>query len=313
MRIVFAGSPKIAVLPLRMVAKEFDVVGVLTNQDSCCGRGLCIEAPEVKREAERLGLPVFQPERLDADFRNQIASLYPDILVVVAFGRIFGPKFLSLFPLGGINLHPSLLPRYRGCSPIPAVIAAGDSETGVTIQRLALKMDTGDILSQIRVPLSGTETTASLTDTLSELGAQLLVATLEGLASGTVQGIPQDESKATYCTMITKEDGCIDWAFDAVVIERKVRAFDPWPRAWTLFKGRVLNILQAHLYTGNANQKTGLPGTVLGMDKNDGILIQTGNGILAVTRLQLATKKALDWMPFLNGTRDLIGSVLGGR
>jgi methionyl-tRNA formyltransferase len=313
MRILFAGSPEIAVPSLTRLAHAHEVVGVLTNPDRCCGRGLTPGAPHVKEEALRLRLPVFQPERLDEAFRIQVSALKPDILVVVAFGKIFGPKFLGLFPLGGINLHPSLLPLYRGCSPIPAVIAAGEAETGISVQRLALKMDAGDILAQVPIPLSCTETTETLTRDLSFKGADLLAETLELLASDKIRPVPQDESRATYCSMITKESGCIDWAEAALTIERKVRAFDPWPRTWTYAGERALSILSSHIPQTAGGNIADVPGKVLGMDKREGILIQTGNGILAVTRLQFATKKALDWMAFLNGTKDFIGSVLGGR
>jgi methionyl-tRNA formyltransferase len=266
----------------------------------------------VKRKAVELKIPVLQPEKLDRAFRDGVAELDPDILVVVAFGKIFRERFLSLFPLGGINLHPSLLPAYRGPSPIPAAILAGDAETGITVQRLALRMDEGDILAQERVRITADDTTQSLSATISQKGASLLATVLDRLSDGPVAGSPQRESDATYCHLIEKEDGFVNWTEGARKIERMIRAYFPWPRAYTFYRGLRLTLLQATALpdSGAAESR---PGHVGGMDKTHGILINTGKGILAVRRLQLQSRKPMDWQSFLNGNRAFIGSMLGGQ
>ncbi len=309
LKVLFAGTPEMAVPSLVAVAKQYPVVGVLTSPDQEVGRGRKTVPSPVKQKARELGLLVITPEKLDGTVREQVGSLSPEILVVVAYGKIFGPRFLSLFPRGGINLHPSLLPRYRGPSPIPAAILGGDPATGITIQKLALQMDAGPILLQEVIPLNGTETTASLTELCAERGAELLLRVLEGIETGTVKEIPQDEDQATYCKLITKDDGKIQWSTPAVQIERMVRAYDPWPAAWTLYQGAVLKILKASVF--HPSKKGEKEGKVIGVDKEKGILVQTGEGILAIHKLQLQARKVLDFASFLNGERDFIGSILG--
>lgn len=317
MRALFAGSPALAVPSLARTDACCHVVGVLTCCDKPAGRGGSLEASPVKRKAAELGLRLLQPERLDASAIEEVRDLSPDLLVVAAFGRIFSREFLALFPCGGINVHPSLLPRHRGPSPVSAAILAGDAETGVTIQGIAQKFDTGDILAQRVVSLAGDETTGTLTDSLAVVGAELLGGVLGGLSPGGLPvGRPQDESQATYCRIIGKEDGRIDWGRPAAAIERSVRAFDPWPRADTAWKGSSLLLLKTSVYPGTFPGVGGpgaeQPGTVLAADRQRGLLVRTGEGILAVERLQLQFKKPLDWRAFLNGHPDFVGSRLGG-
>ena len=317
MRVLFAGTPAIAVPSLRALAAGHEVVGVLTNPDTAAGRKLQTSQSAVKSAALELGLPVLQPARLDAEARDAVAALRPDILVCVAYGFIFGPKFLALFPQGGVNLHPSLLPRFRGPSPISAAILAGDSETGITVQRLALAMDAGDILVQERFPLSGRETTASLTDYCAEAGAPLVLRALAGLADGSLRGQPQDGSQASFCRLIERQDARIDWQRPALEIDRQVRAFDPWPRAYSEWNGETLTVLESlplpdvSAPAGTPAAPAAVPGSVLRVDKSAGILVQTGQGLLALRRLQLPTKKALDYQSFANGVRGFVGSILG--
>ncbi len=313
MRILYAGTPDIAVPSLERVAAEFDVCGVLTNPDKMKGRGKKVLPPPVKIKALELGIPVFQFPSLRSEAREAVSSLNPDILVVFAYGRIFGPRFLSLFKYGGVNVHPSLLPKYRGSSPILSAILNGEKETGITVQRIALEMDTGDILSQVKLPLTGKETTLSLSETASEMGAELLVKVLHSIEDGNVQAVPQNDLEATYCGKIEKKDGLINWLESAEQIERKIRAFNPWPVCYTFTGGKRLNILEAEIADYNrSNSGNGTPGKILGVDKNKGILIQTGNGVIAVRKLQLQSKKAMDWKTFKNGMPKIIGSVLGG-
>jgi methionyl-tRNA formyltransferase len=326
-RILFAGTPEIAVQPLETIAGKFTICGVLTSPDKPAGRSGQPIPPAVKRKALDLGLAILQPEKLDEPFREQVKRLAPDVLVVVAFGKLFKQEFLDLFPLGAINMHPSLLPKYRGPSPLQAAILAGDTETGVSIQRLVLKMDAGPLLAQRRMSLAGTETTADLTVAAASLGSELLVTVLEQLAAGTLQETPQDEAAATYCRLIKKEDGLIDWSLSAVTIERMNRAYTPWPGIYTSFKGLTLTILKTALFNKSLTDRTVVPavpipepaqevifppGYVWGIDKEAGILVCTGEGMLIIKELQLQSKKAMDWKAFINGNRDLLGAILGG-
>jgi methionyl-tRNA formyltransferase len=325
MRILFAGSPAIAVPALEALhvlirdgngsRERFELAGILTSPDSPKGRHGTPEPSELARAAEQLSQTgkappaVLKPEKLDGALRDAVAALKPELLVSFAYGRIFGPKFLALFPLGGINIHPSLLPQYRGPAPIPAAILNRDRETGISIQTLALQMDSGDILLQERVPLTGRETTASLSATMAQKAALLLPAALKGIAAGTFAPRPQNHKEASYCSLINRKDGCINWNQSAAAIDARIRAFDPWPLCWTLHQGRQLCILQAEPFEGA--DKAAPPGQVLGIDERRGILIQTGEGTLAATVLQFQAKKALEWRAFLHGARNFVGSRLG--
>ncbi len=311
MRILFAGTPEIAVPSLEKLAGNFTVCGVLTNPDRVKGRGKKLLPPPVKTKALELGIPVLQFSTLKGEAREAVRALAPELLVVFAYGRIFGEKFLSLFPYGGLNVHPSLLPKYRGSSPLLSAILAGDAETGVTVQKVAREMDTGDIVKQIVYPLSGTETTASLSEWAAEQGASLIYEAVTDMESGELVSHPQKNEEATYCSKITKEDGRINWMENAGLIERKIRAFTPWPGSFTTFRGKKLNITTAYhdtVYKDSGESS----GKVIGVDKMRGILVQTGSGVLGVTSLQLQSKKVLDWKTFINGTPQIIGSILGG-
>ena len=309
MRIIFAGSPEIAVAPLRTLLENHTVCAILTNPDRPSGRGGAVAETPVAEAARESGVPVLKPDRLGASFRAEIAAFGADLLVVVAYGRIFGPKFLSLFPKGAINLHPSLLPKYRGPSPIPAAILAGDPETGITVQSLALEMDSGDILAQKHIPLSGRETTGSLTELVAEEGAGLLDEVLRNFEA--IEPVAQDPEGVSFCRLISKEDGIIDWSKSAVEIDRMVRAYTPWPEAQTTYDGVGLHILEAEPSDSVAYEGS-QPGVVVGVDTQAGILVKTGSGTLVVKKLKLQSKKALSWKDFLNGARGFVGSVLGG-
>ncbi|MDR2729434.1 MAG: methionyl-tRNA formyltransferase [Treponema sp.] len=318
MRILFAASPAIAVPALEAVLEtdDVDVAGVLTNPDTPRGRnGLAAPtdvgaaaAGFVRKSAETGGknFPVLKPLILDSAVRRQIAPLKADLLVSFAYGKIFGSKFLSLFPAGGINIHPSLLPKYRGPTPVQAAILNREKNTGITIQKLAREMDSGDILAQETVRLTGRETTAVLSELMAKKAAFMLPAVIREIAAGKITGTVQNHNDATYCHLTKREDGLIDWNKSAVQIDARIRAFDPWPLSWTIHNNRELFILEAEAL---ACEKSGKAGLVLGTD--NGILLQTGEGILAVRKLQYQTKKALVWSDFLNGARDFIGSKLG--
>lgn len=332
MRILFAGSPAIAVPSLQLLYDRqqesgLELVGILTRPDAPKGRKgeatpceIGCLAEQLASDAAARGKPIpaiLKFPTLKQEAREAIAALRPDILVSFAYGKIFGPKFLALFPRGGINLHPSLLPRYRGAAPIPAAILNRDSETGLTVQRIALEMDSGDILAQEPVSLSGIENTQSLSDYAATRGAGLLLQVLRDIACGREHATPQDHSQATWCPMLHKEDGRIDWQKSAAEIDAQIRAYTPWPLSFGEHAGKKVYILQAcpaaasesEDAKGVAQPKT-VPGQVLGCDKKRGILIQTGDGILEVQRLQYESKKAQDYQSFINGARDFANTVL---
>jgi methionyl-tRNA formyltransferase len=324
MKVLFAASPAIAVPALEALSREegIELAGVLTNPDSPKGRhGTPFPtetgeaADKINRRLEEQGkrtFPVFKPVKLDALAREQIARVNPDLLVSFAYGHIFGPKFLALFPLGGVNIHPSLLPKYRGSTPVQAAILNRDKVTGISIQRLAQEMDSGDILSVEQLQLTGMETAASLSAVVSEKSALMLPEVLGNITAGKAVGIRQDESQASYCPLIKKDDGIIDWKTGAAEIEARIRAFDPWPLCSTFHNKRQLFILKAGVCEKEDGKSNSCkPGFVMGIDKQAGILVQTGEGILAVTELQYQAKKALCFQDFHNGARDFTGSILG--
>jgi methionyl-tRNA formyltransferase len=311
MKVLFAGTPEIAVPALERLAGRHEVCAVLTNPARAAGRGGREAQPAVAAAAARLGLPVLQPERLGAVEREAVAALAPEVLAVVAYGRIFGPRFLALFPRGGVNLHPSLLPLYRGPSPIQAALSAGDAETGLTVQTLAAEMDAGDILAQERVAIDPDETAVELGARLASLGAVLLCAAVDLIAGGPVAGRPQDHAAATFCRIIEKGDGLVAWAKSARTIYNRYRAFQPWPGLFTTFSGMQLAIRACSPDPGDESAPAGRPGQVLSMDRSGALLVQTGSGLLRVTELQLQQKKAMDARSFVNGHRDILGAVLG--
>lgn len=325
--ILFAGTPEIAVAALETLnehsqradeAVSFSLAGVLTNPDAPTGRGRKIEPPPAKRWALEHGIPVLQPERLDAATRATVVNISADLLVVVAYGRIFGPKFLALFSHGGINMHPSLLPRHRGPSPIQAALLAGDPTTGVTVQYLAREMDSGDIIAQREVPVPIDANAGDMHDLLAREGAELLVECIGSIARETVVARPQDHGAATYCSKINKEDGRISWQRPAREIERQIRAYTPWPGARCRWGDAVLQITAARALDRAATNEDRLsvdsgaarPGTVLGIDNASGILIQTTDGMLAVRRLKPQSRREMDHRSFYNGNPSIIGSIL---
>jgi methionyl-tRNA formyltransferase len=311
MRVLFAGSPSFSVPSLEALQQSHTVCGVLTNPDRPAGRRRELSPTAVKARALELNLKVLQPAAFDPEFLEAVRALRPDLLAVVSFGRIFKADFLDLFPKGAVNVHPSLLPKFRGPAPIPAAIMAGEAETGVTVQRLALKMDSGGIIKVHRHPLNGTETAETLYRELFRAGADLLVEAVDMIAAGTARFVAQKEEEASYSRMLKKSDGRIDWGRDAAYLERMLRAYLPWPGCYTGFQGRQLDLLAGGVYPGPARESKE-KGRVLGIDKNYGILVNTGNGVLYVSRLKLQAKKALSWRQFLNGQNDFLETQLGG-
>lgn len=323
MRVLFAGSPEIAVPSLRMLLQSsHEVCGVLTNPDRERGRGRKLACTAVKEALLDSGaeIPLFQFPDLRSEAEEAVRATRADLLVVYAYGKIFTSRFLELFPRGGINVHPSLLPKYRGAAPIPWAILSGDDETGVTVQKIALEMDRGDILGRRFLSLTGKETTETLSTWAAREGAALLLEILDAMEAGPIQGEPQNESEASWSGKIDREDACINWNLSAREIDRRIRAFIPWPRAYTFLDGQELFLLEAEplesdlLEDGSGTGSSALiPGRVTAVDRNRGILVQTGDGLLALKRIQAKSRKAMDFNSFCNGYGTITGKQLGGE
>jgi methionyl-tRNA formyltransferase len=297
-RIVFMGSPEFALPILQKLAKLYRVVGVVTQPDRPAGRGRQLTSPPIKQLADELHLPAIQPRRLsEPEAFDQLQSWSPDLIVVAAFGQILRPAVLDLPKFGCVNVHASLLPRWRGAAPIQAAILHGDQQTGITIMRMDTGVDTGAILSQKAIPVSPHETSGTLAEKLSALGASLLVETLPDYFSGKVTPQPQDDSQATYAPMLKKEDGLLDFSRSATELERQIRAYNPWPGAFTFWNNQVLKIRRAH--AGNdSNSPSGKQ-----IIHHDAPAITTGEGILVLDELQLAGRNVQTGEAFLRGAR----------
>ena len=304
-KILFMGTPAFAVPSLKALMSAHDVVAVVTQPDRPAGRNRRPRLSPVKQLAQSAGIPVFQPKRIrQPDAIAGLRAANADLFVVVAFGQILPQTVLELPRYGTINVHASLLPRWRGAAPIQAAIRAGDGESGVTIMLLDAGLDTGPTLTSRGLQLAEDETGESLHDKLSVLGADLLVDTLPRFLNGDITPIAQDETRATYAPQIKKEDGEIDWTQPAIVIERLVRAFTPWPGTYTQLDGDLLKIIAGYAAIGSAPS-----GQVCVCDGE--IAIGTGDGLYFPLELQLAGKKRLSIGEFTKGQRNLIGSVLG--
>lgn len=314
MRILFAGTPEIAVPTLRALAEHFDVAAVLTNPDKKGSRGKALLPSAVKVEALSLGLPVLQPDRLRTEARDLVSSYGCDTLVCFAYGKIFGPRFLSLFSGEKLNIHPSLLPLLRGPSPIQGAILNQFERTGISIQRLAAEMDSGDLLHCESFPLQGDETTLSLTDIVKERAARLAVQALKKVEDGSALFVPQ-EGEPTYTTLISREMARIDWNLPATHIHAQIRAMNPWPKAHTTFEGETLYITSVTGLRKDASSDPVPPGTAVGTvvakQKGRGVAIATGDGLLWIDRMQMEKRKEMDWVSFLPGNRTFLGTKLG--
>lgn len=307
-RIVFMGTPEFAVPALLALTVHHQVVGVVTRPDRPAGRGQKLLPSPVKKAALARGLPLFQPETLrPAEAVAHLAEWQPEVIVVAAFGQILRPEVLELPPHGCLNIHASLLPRWRGAAPIPAAILAGDATTGVTLMLMDEGLDTGPILAQTECPIAPDDTTATLTARLAEMGARLLIETLPAWLAGEIQPQPQDHSLATYCRPLGKENSLLDWSRPAADLDRQVRACNPWPGAYTTWQGQQLKVLRAHPHPTWLGTEP--PGMVVALP--DGIGVATGQGLLELLEVQLAGKKPLAVGPFARGQRGFIGGRLG--
>ena len=298
-RIVFMGSPDFAAIALKRLAQNFNVVGVVTQPDQRAGRGKKLVSPAVKIMADELGIPTIQPRRVrDAESMDALRRFAPDLIVVAAYGQILRPELLQLPPLGCINIHGSLLPRWRGAAPIQAAILAGDAETGITIMMMDEGVDTGDMLSKRAIPIADDDTAGTLFDKLAPLGAELLVETLPKYLSGELKPQPQPEEGATYAKMLKKEDGRLDFSQSAEELERRIRAFFPWPGTFFEWDGKPLKVLRARV----DEQKS--PGNGSKLIVEGVPAIGTGEGVLVLDEVQPAGKKPMDGKSFLAGGRE---------
>lgn len=305
------GTPEFAVPSLQVLLDGEDpVVGVVSQPDQPSGRGMALHAPPVKVLAEAHHIPVFQPHKLRTpEALAQLQTWRPDLIVVAAYGKLLPNDVLNLPPLGCINVHASLLPKYRGAAPIQWALARGESATGVTIMNISERMDTGDILLQRSLPITADDTGGSLHDKLSRLGAEALREALVLLKKGELIGQPQNEAEATYAPMIKKEDGRIDWTTDAAAIERRMRAFTPWPSVYTTFNGKLLKVFKARVEASNARLALA-PGSVAEVSPVH-VLVETGNGWLSLLEVQLEGKKRMSIEEFLRGHGIQRGAMFG--
>ena len=308
LRVVFMGTPAFAVPALdALLDTGCDIVGVCTQPDRRSGRSRPLAAPPLKQAAVERNLAVFQPVsfRRDEQARRQIASLEPDLIVVVAYGLFLPSDTLAVPPLGVLNLHPSLLPRHRGPSPVATAILQGDADTGVTLMQLDEGMDSGPIIAQRETAIREDETAEDLTIRLFEMGADLLKEKIPKWRSGQIMSTPQDETEVTVTRLLKREDGAIDWTRSAVHIARQLRAFYPWPGSFTHWNGRQFKVHWAASLDIDAGS---VPGEVIEVPQ--GIAVVTGEGALLLRRVQLEGRQATDIADFVRGYRDFIGSML---
>jgi methionyl-tRNA formyltransferase len=308
-RVVYMGTPEFAVPSLAaLLAAEYDVVGVLTREDQPAGRGQRVEESPVKKLARANGLPVQQPATLRSEeAQAALVSLAPDVIVVAAYGLLLPQVVLDLPQHGCINVHGSLLPRYRGAAPITAAILAGEPEAGISLMRMDPGLDTGPVIATASLPIRPDDTTGTLTVRMADLGAELLVETLPHWLNGEITPQPQDDAASSFAPRLSKEAGQIDWTAPAAAIERMVRAYQPWPSAYTSWRGLRLKITGARV--GNPDTATlGEPGLVISQDGHAGVI--TGQGVLWLDEVQLAGKRLLPTEVFLRGAAGFVGSKL---
>lgn len=299
-RVVFMGSPDFALPTLAALDRHYSVAGVISQPDRPAGRGRVLTPPPVKQLAVQLGIDVIQPVKLrEPEAQEALKAWAPDLIVVAAFGQILRASVLELPRYGCVNVHASLLPRWRGAAPIQAAILHGDAESGVTIMKMDAGIDTGAILSQRAMPILPEDTAGSLSVRLAEEGANLLIETLPAYLAGAVALVAQDETRATYASMLTKEEGELDFSKPAETLERQVRAFQPWPGAYAFFQGEMLKVLRAHVDVSAAvpSQR----GIVQNLPA-----VGTASGWLVLDEVQPAGKRPMSGDVFLRGARQWI-------
>ena len=313
MRVIFMGTPEFAIPPLKhLILNQYQVVAVYTQPDKPAGRGRSLISPPLKRAALAWKLPVVQPVSLkSAEVVAQLAEFHPDVIVVAAFGQILPQSVLDIPGCRCINIHPSLLPRFRGASPVAAAILAGDEFTGVSIMLMDRGLDTGPILARVQIPISAQDTTGSLTAKLSLIAAQLLLEVLPRWSGGELTPQPQNEAEATYSAPISKEEGEIDWRLPAIDRWRRVRAFQPWPGCYTKWQGRQLKIIEAVPLPAERALEVGqVVALTPATESKAAFGVSTGDGILGVLKVQSEGKRAMSAAEFLRGQRQFIGAIL---
>ena len=308
LRTVFMGTPDFALQTLQgLIDAGCNLVGVYTQPDRPKGRGKQMAAPPVKELARQHGIPVYQPQKLrQPEVVAELEALNPDLIVVVAYGQILPKSVLDIPTHGCINVHASLLPKYRGAAPINKAIIDGATETGITTMDMDVGLDTGDMLVKMTLPIGAEETAGELHDRLAVLGRETMEETLRQLCAGTLQREVQDDTRSTYAPMMKKEDGRIDWSRSALDVHNLVRGLDPWPGAYTSLDGELLKLAR----TTPEDNGDAPPGTVIAADR-DGVRIACGNGSLLVRELQLAGRKRLAAADFLRGCPLQPGTGLG--
>lgn len=308
MRVVFMGTPEFAVPTLEALLEVHEVVGVFTQPDKPKGRGKAMAFPPVKEKALEHNIPVYQPVKVrEESVVEEIRKMNPEAIVVVAFGQILPESILNIPKYGCINVHASLLPKYRGAAPMQWSIIDGEEETGITTMYMAKGLDTGDMILKEVVKLDPKETGETLHDKLSVLGGPLIIETLKQLEAGTAPRTPQDDSLSCYASMLTKELGCIDWNKDAASIERLIRGLNSWPSAYTLWNGKTMKIWDSDVveYAGSEEN-----GTIFAKDKHS-FTVKCGENALKILELQLQGKKRMNTQAFLVGNQIEIGMRLG--
>lgn len=305
--LVFCGTPRFAVPTLEaLVHAGFPVRLVVTQPDKPRGRGLVLTPSPVKQSAVSLGLPITQPESIknNSEFRLQLASINPDAIIVVGYGRIIPQWMIDLTRLGNINLHASLLPKYRGAAPIQWAIARGETMTGVTTMRIDAGLDTGDILLQREIPIGASDTAETLAPALAALGAELIVETLRGLEAGRISARPQNDAQASLAPILKKEDGRIDFRLSAQEVRNRMRGFQPWPGVFTSFRGKNLHVWNAAL-----SQRSLAAGELLA--DGDHLFVGCGEDALEILEVQLEGKKRMAARDFVHGYRPQTGEKVG--
>ncbi|OEH85752.1 methionyl-tRNA formyltransferase [Desulfuribacillus stibiiarsenatis] len=319
MRILFMGTPDFAVPCLQaLIDNQYNVIGVVTQPDRPKGRKLQLAPPPVKVLAEQYNIPVYQPEKISKrEEVERFQQLDIDLVVTAAFGQILSNDFLAIPKLGCINVHASLLPKYRGGAPIHWSVINGETETGVTIMYMVQKLDAGPMLTQKKVAILPTDTTGIVYEKVTQAGAELLIETLPDLIAGRLNPVEQTESEATFAYNICREDERIDWDKPAITIYNQIRGLNPWPGAYTYYQNQVLKVWASEIYPMNRNQsmeendtKEDIPGMIVRIDKN-GIVVATGAGYLLLTELQPAGKKKILGKDFVNSGKVLIKDILG--
>jgi len=307
-RIVFLGTPDFAVPSLKTLIANQNVVGVVTQPDRPAGRGRQLMSPAVKIVAESAGIPVYQPQSLrTAEAAAPLLDWRPDLIVVAAFGQILRAHVLLMPVLGCLNIHASLLPRWRGASPIQHAILAGDKESGVSLMQMEEGLDTGPVFTQESIPIRREETAATLHDRLAGLGANMLDRYLNDILDGHLLAQPQDDAASTYAPMIKKDQGTIDWNLPADQVDRHIRAMTPWPSAFTTWQGKLLKVLAARPVE-QVNLPAGNAGDIVSFQ--DAVAVLTGNGGLKLLKVQLSGKRAAGIDVFLQGQPHFIGARL---